>query len=120
MSATVGGATKVDRLADVVELKNAVTGDYEMKVLPIKADRGDPIHWRAKDKDGGEDHVLSIWSPAKGLFATPVVAVMHRGWVTATLLDTAPDGTYEYCIYDHDRGQFVSDQSHPKIEIPGG
>ena len=88
---------------------------FELRIKPIKADAGDTIRWEA---DAG--HAISIWFPHAGVFVTPVIAVMHEGPVEATIRDDAPDGVYEYAIYDHTEHQFVTCESHPRIEIPGG
>ncbi len=107
------------RIVDILKVPDAKQpGGFAMMIKPIEANPGDTIHWRANGKDGGTEHVLSIWSPKQGLFVTPLVAVMHEGPVAATILETAPDGVYEYCIYDHTEHKFVTCESHPRIEIP--
>ncbi|MCK4680114.1 hypothetical protein KAT82_03260 [bacterium] len=88
-------------------------GEFEMRIDVIEANAGDTIHWEVVD-----NHAISIWFPGAGVFVTPVIAVMHVGPVEATIRDDAPGGEYEYAIYDHTEGQFVTCQSHPKIEIP--
>jgi hypothetical protein len=113
--------TSVERSFEILKVPDKEQPDgFVMKIDLIKADRGDTIRWRANGKDGDTEHVLSIWSPKQGLFVTPLVAVMHKGPVEATILETAPDGVYEYCIYDHTEHKFVTYESHPKIEIPSG
>ncbi len=89
-------------------------GKFEMRTKLIKANAGDTIHWEVVD-----NHAISIWFPGAGVFVTPVIAVMHVGPVEATIRDDAPDGVYDYAIYDHTEGEFVTCESHPKIEIPG-
>jgi plastocyanin len=86
---------------------------WELRIDRVKANPGDTIRWEA---DGG--HAISIWFPHTGVFVTPVIAVMHEGPVEATIRDDAPDGVYEYAIYDHTKHKFVTCESHPRIEIP--
>jgi len=88
---------------------------FELKTDPIKADPADTIRWEIVDT---YEHVISIWFPGTGVFTTPVVADMIAGPVSAKVRDDARPGTYEYAIYDHTDRQFVTCQSHPKIEIP--
>jgi plastocyanin len=89
---------------------------FELKTDPIKADPADTIRWEIVDT---YEHVISIWFPGTGVFTTAVVADMIAGPVSAKVRDDARPGEYEYAIYDHTDRQFVTCQSHPKIEIPG-
>lgn len=88
-----------------------------LKVDRIKANHGDTITWDVGNR------IVSIWFPINVVFVSPVLAVKHRGSVTATIRDDAPEGVYEYAIYVHNEdgtgGEFVTCESHPKLEIPG-
>ena len=91
-----------------------------LKIDRIFANPGDTIRWEVDDT-----HTVSIWFPHTGVFVTPVIAVMHEGSVEATIRDdvlATIEGdipmVYEYAIYDHTERQFVTCESHPKIEIP--
>jgi len=84
-----------------------------MRIDRVEANAGETIRWEAP-----ADHAISIWFPHAGVFFTPVIAVMHEGPIEATIRDDAPDGTYEYAIYDHAEHRFVVCQSHPKLVIP--
>ena len=88
-------------------------GGYELKIGRIQAGRGDTIRWEA-----ATDHIVSIWFPDAGVFYSPVIAVQHNGVVEATIRRDAKDGIYEYAIYDHTEREFVTSESHPKLEIP--
>jgi hypothetical protein len=88
-------------------------GAYVLKVPRVEANRGDKIVWKPLN-----NHAISVWFPQAGVFYTPSLGVMHKGPVEAVIRDDAPDGIYEYAIYDHDEGEFVKGNSHPKVEIP--
>lgn len=88
-------------------------GGYELKVDRVRADPGDTIRWEI-----AADHLVSIWFPDPGVFYSPVIAVQHKGAVEATIRSDAKDGLYEYAIYDHTEREFVTCESHPKLEIP--
>jgi hypothetical protein len=96
-----------------VEKMAAEGGGYMLHVDRIQANKGDTIRWEADP-----DHSISVWFPQAGVFYTPQLAVMHKGAAEATIRDDAPDGLYEYAIYDHAEGEFVRCESHPKLEIP--
>ncbi len=100
------------RTYKVSKMKNQC-GGYELKIDRIQADRGTTIRWEA-----ATDHIVSIWFPDAGVFYSPVIAVQHKGVVEATIRRDAKDGLYEYAIYDHTEREFVTCESHPKIEIP--
>ena len=94
----------------------------ELKIDPIKANPGETIRWEVEDEP---EHVISVWFPDTGVFVTPVIAVMHKGPVEATVRDYTPDLkadalVCEYAIYSHTDRKFVTCQSHPRIELPGG
>ena len=117
-------------------------GEYELKIDPITTARaGDTIEWSftgpsdptvAGSPNGV--HTFSVWFPAKGVFYTPLLTVMHPGKSAATIREDVwenPDENAvkvdehgerwlvcEYCIYDHTARKFVTCNSHPKIEIP--
>ena len=93
-----------------------------LRIDRIKANPGDTIRWEVEAK-----HAVSIWFPDTGVFVTPVIAVMHEGSVEATIRDDVLEGVedgksvvYEYAIFDHTDHEFVTCESHPKIEIPSG
>ena len=88
-------------------------GGYALKVDRIRASRGDTIRWEV-----AAEHVVSIWFPDSGVFYTPAIAVQHKGAVEATIRGDAKGGVYEYAIYDHTEREFVTCESHPKLEIP--
>lgn len=98
-------------------------GDEKSSTTALKIDRilanpGDTIRWEI---DAG--HTVSIWFPDAGVFVTPVLAVMHEGSVEATIRDDVLEGesgviVREYAIFDHTDREFVTCESHPKIEIP--
>ena len=98
------------------ELVAGKTNVFELKTDPIMADPGDKIRWEVIDS---HEHVISVWFPGPCVFASPVVASLHRGPVEAEIRDDAKPGVYEYAIYDHTEGLFVTCRSHPKLEIPG-
>ena len=115
MTRTVTGYT-IRRVTD------AKTKIEELKIDAIKANPGETVRWEVENEP---DHVISVWFPNTGVFVTPVIAVKHKGPVEATIHDYTPDPdaakqVYEYAIYSHTDGKFVTCQSHPKIEIPGG
>lgn len=93
-----------------------------LRIDRIRANPGDTIRWEVD-----ANHKISIWFPHAGVFVTPVIAVMHEGSVEATIRDDVLDGVKdadrplvcEYAIYDHTEHEFVTCESHPKIEIPG-
>ena len=97
--------------------KVTVTGSDDWETNRVKADRGDTVRWEVFDSD---DHEISIWFPGPGVFADSMVAALNTRQVTAKIRDDAPDGVYEYAIYDHTAKRFVISKSHPKIEIPSG
>jgi len=106
----------------VRRVKNAETGRPELKIDRIKASPGETIRWEVENEP---EHTISIWFPDTGVFVTPVIAVMHKGSVEATVRDYTPDPdaeprVCEYAIYSHTDGQFVVCESHPKLELPGG
>jgi hypothetical protein len=96
-----------------VEKTAAPRGGYMLHVDRIQANQGDTLRWEADP-----DHAISIWFPESGVFFTPSLAVMHKGAIEATIRDDAPHGVYEYVIYDHTEREFVTCESHPKVEIP--
>jgi len=94
----------------------------ELKIGVIEANPGETIRWEVENEP---EHVISVWFPDAGVFVTPLIAVMHKGPVEATVRDYTPSRTaekrvYEYAIYSHTERRFVTCQSHPKIELPGG
>ena len=104
---------EIVKIAKIVDGK-AVTEDVEqMRIAKIYANKGDTIRWVIEN-----DHVLSVWFPDSGLFYTPVIAVQNKGMAEATIRSDAVGGLYEYAIYDHDAQEFVTCESHPKIEVP--
>jgi len=105
--------------------KQAVGTGFELKIEPITAHKGDTIKWFWGEY-GKPAHTFSIWFPQPGVFVTPLIAVMHNGTVEATIREDIRDGVppdevlkFDYCIYDHTEQEFVTCQSHPKLEIPG-
>jgi hypothetical protein len=89
-----------------------------VRIDRVAANRGDTVRWEAPIDPSLGTHTISVWFPTPGVFVTPVIAVMHRGAVEATIREDAEDGVYEYCVYDHTAGKFVVCESHPKLEIP--
>ena len=83
-----------------------------VRIERVVARRGETVRWDAGDR------AVSIWFPDVGVFTTPVLAMMHRGAVEATIPADAKPGVYEYSIFDHDARKFVVCESHPKLEIP--
>jgi hypothetical protein len=128
MAAAIAQKTVVDAKVYKGPDKNN-PGVLMTKVDPVTALKGQTIRWAFYDAQSGEeiDHVFSIWFPIAGVFATPMIAVMHNGAVEATISTDVRKNAkdekevlkYEYCIYDHTEQEFVTCQSHPRIEIPG-
>lgn len=102
----------VTRTHSITKVQNQC-GGYELKIDRVRANAGDTIRWEA-----ATDHIVSIWFPDLGVFYSPVIAVQHKGAVEATIRSDAKDGLYEYAIYDHNEREFVTCESHPKLEIP--
>jgi hypothetical protein len=96
-----------------------ITGTGEIGTIP--AIPGDTIKW---DTGGEPKHFLSIWVPDEHVFGERVIADKEEAPVVRPILEDVPQGTpgiprvYEYVIYDHTTGRFVTGGSHPKIEIP--
>ncbi len=97
-----------------------ITGTGEIGTIP--AIPGDTIKWNT----GGEPkHILSIWVPDERVFGKQAITDNPQEEpVVKPILEDVPQGTpgiprvYEYVIYDHTTGRFVTGGSHPKIEIP--
>lgn len=112
MGVTTVGDQRTVTVNRVSLREEAVDKAVELRIDRIYADRGDTISWDVGDR------VVSIWFPDSGVFVTPLLAVQHRGTVEATIRSDAPNGLYEYVIYDHTERRFVTCESHPKLEIP--
>ena len=118
-------------VVQAIVYKEPVGSGFVLKIDPITAHAGDTIEWSWGDHSKPQ-HIFSIWFPQAGVFVTPLIAVMHKGTIEATVREDVRDRVaplpplppeevlvYEYCIYDHTEQEFVTCQSHPKIEIPG-
>jgi len=115
MSVTKAGVTAEERTVTVNEAGLRTEdrdGTPTLVIDRIYADPGDTIRWDVGDR------LVSIWFPTPGVFSTPLIAVMHRGTVEASVLPEAKEGVYEYAIFDHESKTYVTCESHPKIEIP--
>ena len=108
------GAPIVETKTVVCEInKVATNGGYVLQVPRVVANPGDKIRWET-----GNDHSISVWFPQAGAFFSPTLGVMNKGAAEATIRVDAEAGVYEYAIYDHDEQEFVTCESHPKVEIP--
>lgn len=108
-------APPLETVTETYQVKKVAStgGGYALKIDRIRANRGDTIRWEV-----AAEHVVSIWFPDSGVFYSPAIAVQHRGAVEATIRGDAKEGVYEYAIYDHTEREFVTCESHPRLEIP--
>jgi hypothetical protein len=84
-----------------------------LQVPRISANPGDTIRW-----ESAKGNTISVWFPQAGAFFSPTLGVMNKEIAEATIRGDAEAGVYEYAIYDHDEQEFVTCESHPKVEIP--
>jgi plastocyanin len=109
------GTPTVERATVTCEIRKVELpdGGYVLQVPRITANPGDKIRWVTWN-----DNSISVWFPQAGAFFSPTLGVGNKGAVEATVRDDAAHGVYEYAIYDHDEQEFVTCESHPKVEIP--
>jgi len=104
-------------VVQAIVYKEPVGSGFVLKIDPI--DHSKP------------QHIFSIWFPQAGVFVTPLIAVMHKGAIEATVREDVRDRVaplpplppeevlvYEYCIYDHTEQEFVT--CSPRPTLPAG